>query len=84
MELPRLGVHRLNRGGVYPQPGAVRNLGLKLLGVGFNESEDNHECVCVEEVPFNERGNEPYESCLQYNMQRCVHPFLTKCFIDFI
>ena len=80
ISLSRLGVRKLNRGGVYPQPDTVRNLGLKLLGTGFNESEANHEGVCLEEVPFNERGKEPYESCLQYNMQKCIHPFLSKCF----
>ena len=80
ISLSRLGVHKLNRGEVYPQPDTVRNLGLKLLGTGFNESEANHEGVCLEEVPFNERGKEPYESCLQYNMQKCIHPFLSKCF----
>ena len=80
ISLSRLGVHQLNRGGVYPQPDIVRNLGLKLLETGFNESEANHEGVCVAEVPFRERGQEPYESYLRYNSKKCCHPFLSKCF----
>ena len=80
ISLSRLGVHRLNRGGVYPQPDTVRNLGVRLLTTGCNVEEANHEGVSVEEVPFNERGAEPYESCLEYNMKKCDHPFLSKCF----
>ena len=70
----------MNRGGVYPQPDSVHNLGTKLLRTGFNESEANHEGVCVEDVPFKERGAEPYESCAEYNVRKCDHPFLSKCF----
>ena len=47
--LSRLGVHPQNRGGMYPQPDTVRNLGLKKLTKGFNQSEANHEGVSVEE-----------------------------------
>ena len=57
-------MHRLNRGGVYPQPDTVRNLGLTLLKTGFNVSEANHEGVSVAEVPVNERGGGSYE-CMQ-------------------
>ena len=34
--LARLGVHPHNRGGMYPQPDTVRNLGLQVLATGFN------------------------------------------------
>ena len=54
--LSRLGVHPQNRGGMYPQPDTVRNLGLKIITKGFNQSEANHEGVNVEEVPFAERA----------------------------
>ena len=43
ISLSRLGVHPQNRGGVYPQPDIVRNVGLKLISKGFNQSEANHE-----------------------------------------
>ena len=55
--LSRLGVHPQNRGGMYPQPDVVRNLGLKIITKGFNKSEADHEGVCVEEVPFCERSS---------------------------
>ena len=35
LALSLLGVHKLNRGGVYPSPDTVVNLGLKLLGAGL-------------------------------------------------
>ena len=68
-------MHKKNRGGVYPQAETVRNLGLKLLGAGFNESETNHEGAGVKEIPFSERakhgrsGGLPYEPCADYNLE---------------
>ena len=92
ISLPRLGVHPMNRGGVYPQPDTVRNLGLELLNTGFNENEANHEGVCVEEVPFRERSAAtadgsaavaaPYESYADFNRKNACHPFLSACFSD--
>ena len=67
ISLSRLGVHPQNRGGMYPQPDIVRNLGLTIMATGFNESDANHEGVSVEEMPFCERakhgrsGGLPYE-----------------------
>ena len=45
LPLSLLGVHNRNRGGVYPSPETVENLGLKLLSVGFSSEEANHEGV---------------------------------------
>ena len=42
-----MGVHPQHRGGKYPQPDTVHNLGLKIMGIGFNEGEANHEGVSV-------------------------------------
>ena len=90
ISLNRMGVHPMNRGGVYPQPDTVRNLGLKLLKTGFSVHEANHEGVCVEEVPFNERGAAPgggqtavaapYESYSEFNRRNSCHPFFSACF----
>ena len=55
--LSRLAVHPHHRGGMYPQPDAVRNLGAQIMATGFNGSEADHEGVCVEEVPFCERSS---------------------------
>ena len=84
--LSRLGVHPQNRGGMYPQPDIVRDLGLQIMPIGFNESEANHEGVSVEEMPFCERakhgrsGGLPYEPYADYNIRQCDHKYLVKCF----
>ena len=86
ISLSRLGVHPQNRGGMYPQPDVVRNLGLKIITKGFNQSEANHEGVSVEEMPYCERAKHsrsdglPYEPYADYNIRQCDHLFLDKCF----
>ena len=55
--LPRWAVHPQNRGGMYPQPDTVRNLGVQIMAAGFNGSEADHEGVCEEDVPFCERSS---------------------------
>ena len=85
ISLSRMGVHPQNRGGMYPQPDTVRNLGLKILSKGFNQSEANHEGVSVEEMPYSERAKRkrsdglPYETYADYNIRQCDHLFLEKC-----
>ena len=84
--MSRLGVHPQNRGGMYPQPDVVRNLGLKIITKGFNQSEANHEGVSVEEIPCSERAahsrsdGSPYEPYADYNIRQCDHKYLVKCF----
>ena len=84
--LSRLGVHPQNRGGMYPQPDIVRNLGLTIIRKGFNQSEANHEGVSVEEMPYCERAKHsrsdgsPYEPYADYNIRQCDHPILETCF----
>ena len=86
ISLSRLGVHPQNRGGMYPQPDVVRNLGLKIITKGFNQSEANHEGVSVEEIPCSERAahsrsdGSPYEPYGDYNIRQCDHKYLVKCF----
>ena len=76
-----MDVHPQNRGGIYPQPDTVRNLGLKIIRKGFNQSEANHEGVCVEDMPLPRSSSasvvEPYAD---YNLRQCDHQFLEKCF----
>ena len=82
----RMAVHPQNRGGVYPQPDTVRNLGLNIMAKGFSQREANHEGVCVEEMPYSERtkhsrsDGSSYEPYADYNMRQCDHPYLEKCF----
>ena len=84
--LALLGVHRMNRGGQYPQSETVRNLGVNILLRGFNESEANHERVCVEEVPSDFRVHDPldkgmpYETYAQRNARSSGHGALNVCF----
>ena len=87
MPLARLGVHPQTRGGMYPQPDIVRNLGLHIMATGFNGSEADHEGVCVEEVPFRERSSSTGrssglrdESYADYNLRQCDHQLLENCF----
>ena len=88
--LCRIGVHPDNRGGMYPQPDTVRNLGLDIMSKGFNQSEANHEGVNVEEVPFGERAahsrriGSPYQPYSDYNNGQCDHLLLGSCFINSI
>ena len=71
-----LGVHPLNRSGVYPMEETVMNLGMTILGIGFSVDEANHEGVCVQEVPANEAKNVklsaegPYATYLAYNRRK--------------
>ena len=71
---------------MYPQPDTVRNLGLKIITKGFNQSEANHEGVSVEEMPYGERAKHscsdgsPYEPYADYNISKCDHLYLVKCF----
>ena len=79
-------MHPKNRGGVYPQPGIVRTLGLNIMIKGFNKSEANHEGVSVEEIPCSERAahsrsdGSPYEPYGDYNIRQCDHKYLVECF----
>ncbi len=84
--LALLGVHKMNRGGVYPQEDTVANLGVNLLTKGFNEDEANHAGVCVPEVPAEERRLDlvlttaPYETYAVYNVRSCEYGSLKTCF----
>ena len=73
--LALMGVHNMNRGGVYPNGERVANLAVELLKVGFSEEEANHEGVCVQEVPASERTDK-HITCAQYNALGCAQPAL--------
>ena len=81
-----MGVHPQNRWAVYPQPDTVRNLGLNMIGTGFNKMEASHEWVCVEEMPYSERATHsrsygsPYEPYADYNIRPWGHLFFDQCF----
>ena len=49
-----LGVHRLNRGGVYPARVRCRNQCVDIIETGFLGEDINHACIGVEEIPLEE------------------------------
>ena len=68
--LPRqLCVHLKNRGGVYPNENAVRDLGVSILNEYFLQEEADHLGVCVEEVPSAERPPQ-YVTYKEYNLTK--------------
>ena len=74
-----LCVHKDNRGGQYPQAGTVENLGVHILTEGFNAEEANHEGVCVQELPANERSA-GYVTSFEWNCMQCQGTALEGCF----
>ena len=74
-----LCIHKNNRGGQYPQAGTVENLGVHIFTEGFNAEEANHEGVCVQEVPVNDRAPD-YTSSYDWNVQQCKGTSLEGCF----
>ena len=82
-----LGVHPLNRHGIYPNEHRIQTLGQDILRDGFNLSEAHHEGVCVQEVPGSEQAkiaaaaaNNPYQSYHDYNVEKCKGPILSACY----
>ena len=86
ISLSRMAVRPQNRGGVYPQPDTVRNLGLNIMAKGISQREANHDGLCVEEMPYSERakhsrsGGSSYAPYADYNMKQCDHQYVDKCF----
>ena len=92
ISLEHLAVHTKNRGGVYPNDDTVMNLALKILDQGCSVEEANHEGVCVQEMPSEERGIEPmpasglssqwrdYETYKEWNMRHCEGTAMECCF----
>jgi hypothetical protein len=87
IQTTQLGVHHVNRGGVYPQFDVVRGLGDNLLNWGFCQEEADHLGVCVQEIPITERapavaGAQPYETFTCYNRRQSLGSHLKNCFKD--
>ena len=77
--LSMLCVHAGNRGGQYPQPETVQNLGMNIFDNGFNDEEANHQGVCVQEMPRRDRSRD-YLTLAEYNRRKCVKTSLDGCF----
>ena len=81
-----LGIHKMNRGGVYPAAERVKKLGIDILKWGADRDEADHNGVCVEEVPLEYRRKDPmrpdleFESLSAFNKRKTSHPLLAGCF----
>ena len=67
-----------NRGGVYPQPERVQNLGIEIHEQGEDESEANHNGVAVEEMPAMKQPK-GYVPMLQHNQNKVEGTILGPC-----
>ena len=78
------GVHKMNRGGVYPAGVACMRLCDEVLRAGFLKEEVNHAGVAVEEIPIAEvrrRIGEGLVSASVYNAAQCaLDELLARCF----
>ena len=54
-----LGVHPMNRRGLFPNGERVKSLGLDILKDGFSIDEAQREGVCVEEAPREQQKRLP-------------------------
>lgn len=88
LSLDLLGVHPMNRRGVYPNPDRIVSLGIGILKDNFNLEEANHAGVCVQEVPRDMQEFNPavardqkseYESYDAFNKKHCTGTVLGKC-----
>jgi len=78
-----LGVHPMNRGGVFPSGSRCKHLCQEVFEAGFVKEEVNHAFVVVEEVPLDQarsRGKD-YESGSVYNYNTSsLDELLATCF----
>ena len=79
-----MGVHKKNRGGVYPAGIRVKSLCVEVLGAGFVKEEVSHVCIAVEEAPVQEvirSGGDGTGSASTYNAENsCKDALLSTCF----
>ena len=84
LPIASLGVHRKNRGGVYPAGVRCKSLCVEAMDVGFVKEEFCHAFVSVEEPPvenIRSRGDD-FVSSLSYNVAACKKDeLLDSCFI---
>ena len=83
LRIDNLGVHRSNRGGVYPAGVRCKSLCVDVMEVGLLKEELQHQMVVVEDAPFDHirsRGKD-YISGSAYNIAASrKDEFLCLCF----
>ena len=89
VRIDAMGVHRGNRGGVYPAGIRAMRLATDVFSVGFDKEDFAHNCVAVEEAPVSVQvnrssGSAPtskQESASAYNARKCSQDvILVSCF----
>ena len=89
VRIETMGVHRGNRGGVYPAGIRAKRLATDVFNVGFDKEDFAHNCVAVEEAPVSVQvnrssGSAPtskQESASAYNARKCSQDvILVSCF----
>ena len=79
LHLEMMCVHKRNRGGLFPMPQTVANLGIGIFQDGCSSEEANHEGVCVQEIPEGCRP-EGWETSLAVNQRKTKGTLLEGCF----
>ena len=78
------GVHRNNRGGVYPAGIRCKSLCASVVSQGFLKEEVNHVCIAVEEAPVHEiikSGRTNVVMSTTYNVESsCKDDVISTCF----
>ena len=74
ISLSRMAVHPQNRGGVYPQPDTVRNLGLNIMAKGFSQRGPTTKASVwkrwhSERAKHSRSDGSAYEPYADYNMR---------------
>ena len=89
LRVESLGVHKKNRGGIYPSGARCLSLATEVITAGFLKEETQHACVAVEEVPLDsvmsalgpQHGNCAPTSLASYNAtQSAKDDILADCF----
>ena len=78
------GVHKNNRGGMYPAGIRCKSLCVDVVSQGFLKEEVNHVCIAVEEAPVQEiikSGRTNVVTSTMYNVESsCKDDILSTCF----
>jgi hypothetical protein len=85
VRIESMGVHRKNRGGMYPAGLRCKSLGVTVLEAGFLKEEVNHAFIVVEEAPVEEillrATAADRESSSSYNAEHSMKDeLLSTCF----
>ena len=79
IHLEMMCVNNGNRGGMYPMPQTVMNLGIGIFQDGFDSEDANHGGVCVQEIPV-EATPRNWLPSYDWNQRNTSDTLLQACF----